>query len=172
MLSLSSAQPPPPPLTRLTRTGRGTSLRACHVCICVHERLYEYMYVRMTGCMSTPLYVHVTHTQHTRTLTYTHTHIHAHHTIICLFTRLFFHQISLKVGRPNYPNYLDESAPQSYVHNSVSFCFVKFRCVLLCVCAYMYLCVFLICWRVVTFFDYQIVRGLPPPPFSHPECWC
>jgi len=36
----------------------------------VHERLHEYMY----GCMSTPLYVHVTHTQHTHTRTHnTHT---------------------------------------------------------------------------------------------------
>jgi len=25
----------------------------------VHEHLHEYMYVRMLGCMSTPLYVHV-----------------------------------------------------------------------------------------------------------------
>jgi len=47
----------------------------------IHERLYEYMYVRMLGCMSTPLYVHVTHTQHTHTLTYTRTHIPTHHTI-------------------------------------------------------------------------------------------
>jgi len=35
--------------------------------------LHEYMYVRMLGCMSTPLYVHVTHTQHTHTRTHTHT---------------------------------------------------------------------------------------------------
>jgi len=34
------------------------------VCITVHK----YMYVRMLGCMSTTLYVHVTHTQHTHTV--------------------------------------------------------------------------------------------------------
>jgi len=35
----------------------------------LHQSLNECMYVRMLECMSTPLYVHVTHTQHT----YTHT---------------------------------------------------------------------------------------------------
>jgi len=35
----------------------------------IHEYLYEYMYVRMLECMSTPMYVHVTHTQHTGTHT-------------------------------------------------------------------------------------------------------
>jgi hypothetical protein len=36
-------------------------------------------------------------------------------------------------------------------------------------------CLFLLCWREAAFFNYQIVHGLPPPPFSHPhslECWC
>ena len=41
--------------------------------------LYEYIYVRMLGCMSTPLYVHVTHTQHT------HTHTHNTHTCLGLY---------------------------------------------------------------------------------------
>jgi len=36
--------------------------------------LHEYMYVRMIGCTSTPLYVHVTHTKHTHTRTY-NTHL-------------------------------------------------------------------------------------------------
>ena len=40
----------------------------------VVRALYEYMYVRMLGRMSIPLYVHVTHTQHTHTRTHnTHT---------------------------------------------------------------------------------------------------
>jgi len=33
----------------------------------------------------------------------------------------------------------------------------------------------LLCCREASFFDYHIVHGLPPPPFSHPdflECWC
>jgi len=32
----------------------------------------------------------------------------------------------------------------------------------------------LLCFREVAFSDYQIVHGVPPPPFSHPdslECW-
>jgi len=36
----------------------------------IHECLHDYMYVRMLGCMSTPLYVQVTHTQHTHTRTH------------------------------------------------------------------------------------------------------
>ena len=40
----------------------------------IHGRLYEYMYVRLFEFMSTPLYVHVTHTQHTHSCTQnTHT---------------------------------------------------------------------------------------------------
>jgi len=42
----------------------------------IHERLHEYMFVRMLGCMSTMLYVYVTHTQHT--------HTRAHNTHTCL----------------------------------------------------------------------------------------
>jgi len=39
-----------------------------------HQRLHEYMFVSMLGCMSTPMYVHVTHTHHTHTRTHnTHT---------------------------------------------------------------------------------------------------
>jgi len=34
------------------------------------ERLNECMYVHMLECVSTPLYVHVTHTQHTHTRTH------------------------------------------------------------------------------------------------------
>jgi len=33
----------------------------------------------------------------------------------------------------------------------------------------------LLCCREATLSNYQIVHGLPPPPFSHPdflECWC
>ena len=33
----------------------------------IHGHLHEYMYVRMLGCMSTPLYVHVMHT-HTQNI--------------------------------------------------------------------------------------------------------
>jgi len=40
----------------------------------IRERFYEYMYVRLLGCMSTPLYVHVTHAQ------YRHTRTHITHT--------------------------------------------------------------------------------------------
>jgi len=36
----------------------------------LHQRLNECMYVRMLEYMSTPLYVHVTHTQHTHTRTH------------------------------------------------------------------------------------------------------
>jgi len=43
----------------------------------IHERLHEYVYLRMLGCMSTPLYVHVTHTQHAHTRTH-----NTHHTIM------------------------------------------------------------------------------------------
>jgi len=35
----------------------------------IHGRLHEYMYVRMLGRTSTPLYVHVMQTQHTYTRT-------------------------------------------------------------------------------------------------------
>jgi hypothetical protein len=34
---------------------------------------------------------------------------------------------------------------------------------------------FLLCWREDAFSNYQIVHGLPPPPFFHPdslEYWC
>ena len=44
-----------------------------HTHLQIHERLHECMYVRMLGCMSAPLYVHVTHTQHT----------HTHRLVIC-----------------------------------------------------------------------------------------
>jgi len=33
----------------------------------------------------------------------------------------------------------------------------------------------LLCCRDAAFFNHQIVHGLPPPPFFHPdffECWC
>ena len=43
----------------------------------IHRRLHEYIYVRMLGCMSTLLYVHATHTQHTHTRTND-----THHTIM------------------------------------------------------------------------------------------
>jgi len=84
-----------------------------HVCstymsVCNETTLHKYMCVRMLGCMSTPLYVHVTHTQHT----HTHTHNTQTHTIIEFSTRLLIHQISLSVG-PKHPNYSDESAPRS-----------------------------------------------------------
>ena len=36
--------------------------------------------------------------------------------IIWFFTRLSFHQFSLSVG-PKHPNYSDESAPRSWIHN-------------------------------------------------------
>jgi len=40
----------------------------------IHGHLYEYMYVRLFEFMSTPLYVHVTQTQHTHACTHnTHT---------------------------------------------------------------------------------------------------
>jgi len=49
----------------------------------LHQRLNECMYVRMLECMSTPLYVHVTHTQHT------HTRIHNTHTCLSLYVCIF-----------------------------------------------------------------------------------
>jgi len=48
----------------------------------IHQRLHEYLFVCMPGCMSTAPYVHVTHTQHIHTFTYTRAHIHTHHTIM------------------------------------------------------------------------------------------
>jgi len=38
------------------------------------------------------------------------------------------------------------------------------------------LCLVLLCCQEAVFFNYHIVHGLPPPPFSHPdrdflECW-
>jgi len=48
----------------------------------VYECLYENMYVHMLGWMSTALYVHVTHTQHTHIVTYTRVHVRTHHTIM------------------------------------------------------------------------------------------
>jgi len=108
----------------------------------IHERLYKCMYGRTLRCMSTPLYIHVTHTQHIHTLPYTRTHIHTHHTNE-FFTRLFLHQISLRVGS-KHPNYSDESAPQSQIHNPVSFSSVWFCFFLVCMCACMYQCVVLL----------------------------
>jgi len=109
---------------------------------------------------------------------HTHTHTHTPHSNE-FFKRFLFHQISLKVG-PKHVNCLDESAPQSSIHNLVSFCFVWFYFVLLCMCTCMYLCIVLlclvfICWRVAAFSHYQIVHGLPPPPLSNLDflkCWC
>ena len=51
------------------------------ICLISFLLLHEHMYVRMLGCMSTPLYVHVTHTQHTHTRTHTRTQ-HTHHTMM------------------------------------------------------------------------------------------
>jgi len=45
------------------------------------ERLYECMYVRMLGCMSPPLYVHITHTHNTRIHSHTHAHTYPHITL-------------------------------------------------------------------------------------------
>jgi len=68
----------------------------------IHARLNEFIYVRMFWYMSTPLYVHVTHTQHTHTRTHnTHnTHIHAHTTHTHLFRSLCMHLLRLCQGEP------------------------------------------------------------------------
>jgi len=61
----------------------------------MHERLHEYMYVRMLRCMSAPLYMLCT----------LNTHIHAHTTHTphnnALSTQLFLHEISLKFSGRN-----------------------------------------------------------------------
>jgi hypothetical protein len=49
----------------------------------LHQRLNECMYVRMHDYMSTPLYVHVTHTQHT------HAHTHNTNTWLGLYVCIF-----------------------------------------------------------------------------------
>jgi len=49
----------------------------------LHQCLNECMYVRMLECMSTLLYVHVTHTQHT------HTRIYNTHTCLGLYVCIF-----------------------------------------------------------------------------------
>jgi len=56
----------------------------------LHQRLNECIYVRMLEYMSTPLYVHVTHAQHT----YTHTQ-HEH-----LVRSLYMHLLRLCQGGP------------------------------------------------------------------------
>jgi len=57
----------------------------------LHQRLNEFMYVRMLECMSTPLYVHVTHTQHT------HTHIHNTHTCSGLYVCIFLDYVKVNL---------------------------------------------------------------------------
>jgi len=58
----------------------------------IHRRLYEYMYVRLFEFMSTPLYVHVTHTQHTHACTkITHTtHQGFAHACLGLYVCIFW----------------------------------------------------------------------------------
>jgi len=70
--------------------------------------LHEYIYVRMLGCMSTPLYVHVTHTQHT------HTRTHNTH----LFRSLRLHFGCMRTPGGTTCQYLHPTGPRSRVCSS------------------------------------------------------
>jgi len=94
----------------------------------IHERLYKCTYGCMLGCMSTPLYIHVTHTQHIHTLPYTHTHIHTHHT-----------NRNIQITRTNQ---------LLIVKSTILCCFHLFDFVFsLCVCVHVCICVkFCLVW--------------------------
>ena len=86
------------------------------------KRLNEYMYVRVLGCMSTNLYVHVTHT---------HIHAHKQHTPHnnALSSKLFFHKRSLKCSGSNI--WITRTNQHLGVRSPflVLFCFVLYFCV-------------------------------------------
>jgi len=100
----------------------------------IHKRLHEYMYVRMLGCMSTPLYVHVTHTQHT------HTRTHNTHTTLAIMH--FPHNCSSAKSLSNFRAETSELLGRISTSelDPQSLCCVFFCFVLLCMCACMYLC--------------------------------
>ena len=71
-------------------------------------------------------------------------------------------RICVVLNRTNTPSHRASSDVGRYTFLPGRICFVTEFCIVL------------LCWREVAFYNYQIVHGLPPPPFSHAdflECW-
>jgi len=123
--------------------------------------------------------MYMSHTQHTHTHTHKHihtgTHTHTHTPHYNMFEHMTLIQLILSQRWAEKSKVLGWIS--SYDLNSQP-CVVWLCLGLLCSSVYvacMYpcvvlLCLVLLCWRGPTFSNYQIVHGLPPPPFFHYDC--